>query len=276
MKKIISCFLLLAFFFSANTFAQERIVSIGGTLTEILFELGMGDKLVAIDATSIYPQDKTKDIKNLGYKQSISMEGIVSLNPDLVLASSKLAPKKLLQDLKKLKVNVVVVEEKDSFESAKNKISIVAKSVSKVNQGKALIANLEKDFQKARQTVSDENEKKLIFIYARGGNRVFLSGAKTAAHEMMTLAGAQNAFSQVEGFKPITTESLIKGNPDAIVMLKSGMESLKDPWSAIKGIEHTNAGKNKKIIVVDDSAFLGFGPRSAKELLSLSEEVKKI
>lgn len=270
-------FITFFIFCSHYTFAQNRIVSIGGTLTEIVFELGLGEKIVGIDATSVFPEEKVKNIKNLGYRQSISMEGIVSLNPDIVLASTKLTPQPLIDSLKKLKVNLVVVKEEDTFESAKEKIKVVANKLNRAEKGKTLISKLEKELSVAKEKASNkEIKKKLVFIYARGGNRIFLSGSETAADKMIQLAGAKNAFDQVKGFKPITTEALIESNPDAVVMLKSGKDSLKNPWSSIKGIEHTTAGKNKNMILVDDLSFLGFGPRSASELIEFSKKIHNL
>ncbi len=264
------------FLFTSAIFAQERIVSLGGTLTEIIFELGAGDRVVGVDATSIYPQE-TEKLTNLGYRQSINLEGIVSLKPDLVIASSKLVPKKLINDLKKLKVNVLVVQEKDTIENARFKIKRISKALNKVTEGKKILTRLNEDVERVRERLAKTNKqkKKLVFIYARGGNRVFLSGENTAAHEMIRLAGAKNAFSGVEGFKPVTAEALMKSNPDAIIMLKSGKESLENIWS-IKGVEHTKAGKAKKVILVDDLAFLEFGPRSGNELFKFSQAIQKL
>lgn len=252
----------------------ERLVVIGGTLTEIVFSLGAGESVVGVDATSVYPT-ATKDIKNLGYRQGISLEGVLSLKPNLVLASSKLTPKELIKQLKDLGVKTVVVKEDDSFESAKEKIKEIAEVLSKNKEGIQLLEKLQNDLNSI-----EENEKlanlKVLFVYARGGNRVFLSGKETSAHEMIKLSGAKNAFSSVVGFRPITTEALVKGNPDVIVMLKSGEASLKTAensiWS-LPGVAMTTAGKNKNLILVDDLSFMGFGPRSANELLKFKKSL---
>ena len=93
---------------------------------------------------------------------------------------------------------------------------------------------------------------------------------------MMELSGAKNSFSTFEGYKPVSTEALIMGNPDAIIMLNRGISSLKNgPWK-IKGLSQTTAGKKQNLIAVDDLAFLGFGPRSASELIRVIKLMKKI
>ena len=271
MKKILILCLSL---FSLSNHAYERIISLGGTLTEIVYALGEGEKVVGVDMSSIYPQAATK-VEQLGYRQNISLEGIISLKPDLILASSKMVTPDLLSQLKKLKLNVISVKEEDSFESAREKITLIAKTLNHQDKGKALISKIDADLTELKK-INAQGTKKVIFIYARGGNRVYLSGNDTPAHKMIELSGVTNAFDQVKGFKPITSESLVMSNPQAIIMLKSGAESLKDGVWSIKGLDQTIAGKNKKLILADDSAFLGFGPRSSEVLLKFKKEVQSI
>ncbi len=253
----------------------KKIVSLGGTMTEIIFALGDGDKIVGVDSTSVHPK-KALSLTQLGYRQNISIEGIASLKPDLVFASSLLAPKAVIEKLKTLGVEVHVIPELNSFESAKNKVKAIAAVLKKVDEGKRLITKMERELNKVTQLVKNNKKTKLAFIYARGGNRLFLAGKETAAHSMIKMSGGENTFASFDGYKPVSTEALIMGNPDAIIMLKRGVSSLKNgPWK-IKGVDQTSAGKKQNLIVVDDLAFLGFGPRSASELIHLVQSIKKI
>ncbi len=268
-------FLFTLFLISKPLYAFDRIVSIGGSITETLYALGEGEKIVGVDATSIYPQE-AKEKAQLGYRHAINIEGILSLKPDIIFASDKYLNDALARKLKTLELNLVLIKEEESKEGIISKIQILGKTVSKMNLAEKLINKIEKDFLKAKSLQPEINDKKVVFIYARGGNRIFLSGKKTPAHKMIKLAGVTNSFSKVEGFKPITAESLLLSNPDAIVMLKSGAKSLKDgPWS-IKGLSKTKAGKNKSLIVVDDLAFLGFGPRTGESLIDFIGQLQKI
>jgi iron complex transport system substrate-binding protein len=267
-------------FSSLSTHAFERIVSIGGTLTEIIYELGQGKKIVGRDATSYFPKE-VLEIPSLGYRQSINLEGIVSLKPDLIIASKKLTPNGLITQLRKLKLKIVTIKEEDNFESAREKIRKVSKVLNEVQKGNELIRELDKDLIKVKnlkKKLSKLNQapKKLMFIYARGGNRIFLSGKKTVPHVMMTHAGFKNGFSEIEGFKPITTESLVTANPDAIILLKKGAESLKEGVWKIKGLSLTNAGKKKNLMIMDDLSFMSFGPRSGAQLISLLHQAEKM
>ena len=119
MKNLIKNTLFILILSTQLAYAK-KIVSLGGTMTEIIFALGDGDKVVGVDSTSVHPK-KALSLKQLGYRQNISIEGIASLKPDLVFASSLLAPKPVIEKLKTLGVEVHVIPELNSFDSAKNK-----------------------------------------------------------------------------------------------------------------------------------------------------------
>jgi len=278
MKNTLKITLLIVLLFPRFSYAApkyQKIISLGGTITEIIFALGEGEKIIGVDNTSVFPKQTLK-LTKLGYRQNISLEGIVSLRPDIVFASSLLAPKAIIDKLKTLDIAVIVVPELNNFDSAKKKVEIISTALNKKQVGQEIISKIDSDIQRIKELNKNNKEMKLAFIYARGGNRLFLAGKKTGAHSMMELSGAKNSFSTFEGYKPVSTEALIMGNPDAVIMLNRGISSLKNgPWK-IKGLSQTTAGKKRNLIVVDDLAFLGFGPRSASELIRLIKLMKEI
>ena len=279
MKKPSKISLFIVLLLSQFTYAAapkyQKIISLGGTITEIIFALNEGDKIIGVDNTSIYPKEALK-LTKLGYRQNISLEGIVSLKPDIVFASSLLAPNAIIEKLKTLGIEVIVVPELNNFESAKKKIEIISTALNKNQRGQEIISKINSDIRKIEELNKKNPPMKLAFIYARGGNRLFLAGRETGAHSMMELTGSKNSFSSFEGYKPVSTEALIMGNPDIIIMLNRGVTSLKSgPWK-IKGLSQTTAGKKQNLITVDDLAFLGFGPRSASELIRIIKLMKEI
>src|SRR4051812_20647211 len=74
----------------------NRIVSVGGAVTEILYELGLKDRIVAVDTTSLYPVEALKQKPNVGYMRALSAEGVLGLNPSLVLAIDGAGPKETI------------------------------------------------------------------------------------------------------------------------------------------------------------------------------------
>tara|TARA_B100000927_G_scaffold246700_1_gene209722 strand:+ start:279 stop:1118 length:840 start_codon:yes stop_codon:yes gene_type:complete len=278
MKNTLKTTLFIALIFSQFTYAApkyQKIISLGGTITEIIFALNEGAKIIGVDNTSVYPKEALK-LTKLGYRQNISLEGIVSLKPDIVFASSLLAPKAIIDKLKTLGIEVIVVPELNNFDSAKKKVEIISTALNKKKDGQKIISIIDSDIQEIKELNKKNSKIKLAFIYARGGNRLFLAGKETGAHSMMKLSGAKNSFSTFDGYKPVSTEALIMGNPDAIIMLNRGISSLKNgPWK-IKGLSQTTAGKKQNLIAVDDLAFLGFGPRSASELIRVIKLMKEI
>ena len=102
-----------------------RIVSIGGAITEILYALGLEDRLAGVDATSLFPAAALRDKPNVGYMRQLSAEGVLGLNPSLVLAMQGSGPKETMDVLEAAKVPLVLVPETYSEQGLLDKIKLV-------------------------------------------------------------------------------------------------------------------------------------------------------
>ena len=124
---------------------------------------------------------------------------------------------------------------------------------------------------------SFKKKPRILFIYARGARMLNISGHTTSAHAMIELAGGENAFGDIKGFKPMTSEAVVAAAPDAILMLARGVDSIggDNKILDLPGIALTPAGKNKNLIVMDDLKLLGFGPRLGDAVLELTQALKK-
>ena len=121
-----------------------------------------------------------------------------------------------------------------------------------------------------------KKKPRVLFIYARGSRILNISGHSTSPHAMIELAGGENAFGDIEGFKPMTSEAVVAAAPDAILMLARGVDSIggDNKFLELPGIALTPAGKNKNLIVMDDLKLLGFGPRLGDAVLELTQALK--
>ena len=107
----------------------RRIVTVGGALTEIVYALGLEDRLVGIDTTSLYPLQALQQKPNVGYMRQLSAEGVLGLNPELILATEGSGPKETLAVLGEAKVPIVTVPESFSEDGILERIRIVAREL---------------------------------------------------------------------------------------------------------------------------------------------------
>lgn len=250
-----------------------KIVSLNGAVTEIVAALGHDKEIVGVDVTSTYPETIKTTAKDLGHVRSISIESIIALKPTVIIATEKDMSPELAEKIKTAGIEAHILKQDFTPEGTKKLIADVA-SILKHADFKALTDKIDTDLAKVQPI---EKAPKVLFIYARGAGTLMVAGTNTPIEKTIALAGGQNAITEFEDYKPLTPESLIKGNPDVILLFTSGLESLGgvDGLLKIQGIDKTNAGKNKKIIALDGALISGFGPRVGEGAVALNAELIK-
>lgn len=252
---------------------DHRIISLSGSITEILAELGFQKQIIGVDVTSTYPQDIKQHAKDLGHVNGLSIENVIALQPTLVLASEKLKPE-LINSLKGANIDVKIITKEESIEGTKKFIKDVAQAIGDDSAYVKLVEQIDADAVGLQQF---ETKPKVLFIYARGAGTLMVAGKNTPMQKMISLAGGENAVNDFEDYKNLTSESLIQANPDYILLFEKGLESIggMDGLLQIPGISQTNAGKNHKIIAMDGALLSGFGPRVGKAVKELNELLSK-
>jgi iron complex transport system substrate-binding protein len=251
-----------------------RIVSLSGTTSEILCALDMEDKIVGVDVTSTYPESVAR-LPKVGHNRNISAESIIALMPTLVIGIAENIKPELTEQLKSANVKVLLYHLDNSVAGTKRLIKEIADSLGKSASVQTISDNIDKDMKDARTL---NRKVKVLFIYARGAGTMMVAGNHTAATAMISIAGAENAVTDFEDFKPLTPESLLKANPDVILMFDSGLQSLGGMEGLLKvpGVAQTNAGKNKQVIEMDGQLLTGFGPRVGKAVAALSKKINEV
>ncbi len=253
----------------------SRVVSVGGSLTEIVYALGATNGLVGTDTSSGYPEAATR-LPQVGYQRRLSAEGVLSLNPTLVLATGDAGPPAAIAQIQSAGVPLLVVPNAHTVEGVKAKIRTIARVLGREEKGEELVRALEADLVRVREFMAGLAEKpKVLFIYARGQGTMMVSGSGTSAHTMIQLAGATNAVSGYENYKPLTAEAVVAVAPDVILMLLSGLESIGgvDGLLKVPGVALTPAGKHRRIVALNGLYLLGFGPRTGKAVLELARQL---
>lgn len=276
MKTLQNIAVLIITCFSVSLQASsnpQRIVSLNGAISEIVCALGHQDKLVGVDVTSTYPNDIKAKAKDLGHVRSVSVENIIALKPNMVLATETDLNPQLVSRLKQAKIDVRTFTHEFSIEGSKKLIQQVASALGEENY-KKLLSKIDSDFGKVR---SFETKPKVLFIYARGAGTLMVAGKNTPMEKIITLAGGENAVNDFADFKPLTPESLLQANPDYILLFSSGLQSLGGIKGIleINGINKTKAGKAKKIIAMDGQLLSGFSPRVGEAAQELNQLLSK-
>jgi len=256
---------------SQSTADTSRIVTVGGSVTEIVYALGAGDQVVGVDASSVYPEAATEK-PSVGYFRQLPAEGVLSLDPSLVLALEGTGPPTVLDQLRSAGVRTEVITDAPTVASAEQKIRTIAELLGRTAQGDTLVQQMKRDVAEAQALREDASSTpRVLFIYARGSGSMNVAGRGTTAEAMIELAGARNAITGFEGFKPMTAEAVVSAAPDVLLLLTRGLDSVGGVDGLLEqpGIALTPAGENRRIVAMDDLLMLGFGPRlgtAVKEL----------
>ncbi|MGE4499770.1 MAG: hemin ABC transporter substrate-binding protein [Hydrogenovibrio sp.] len=264
---------------TAHAAEKPRVVAIDGSISEIVYALGKGDLMVGRDITTTYPKEAAK-LPSVGYMRQLSAEGILSLNPTLVLATKDAKPQNVLTRLQDAGVHVEIVENVYTPEGVEAKIKQIAKVLDAQAAGDKLVEQVRQSVNQAKvfaeKAIQQQGKSaKAIFVLnVRGGN-MMVAGKHSRADKMMQLAGIENpAAEQFNGYKPLTAEAAIQYNPDYLLTMQHGVGSAggKEAILNTPAIRMTQAGKNGRLLVMDDS-FLTFGPRLGEAIESLVKQV---
>jgi iron complex transport system substrate-binding protein len=251
---------------SESRYAQaRRIVAVGGAITEIVYALGLQDRLVGVDTTSLYPPEALQQKPNVGYMRQLSAEGVLGLNPELILATEGSGPKETLSVLTEAKVPILTVPERFSEDGIVERINIVAHELGADARGACLSEAVTRDLAAMRKLREKVGEKRrVMFVISFVNGRAMVAGRKTAAHEIIALAGASNAIDGYEGYKPLSDEAIVAAKPDVILVMQRGRDSISsEAIFSNAAFALTPAAKDKAFIAMDGLYLLGFGPRTA-------------
>ena len=256
----------------------KRLITIGGALTEIVYQLEKEALLVGSDTTSYYPA-AAEQLPKVGYQRTLSAEGILSLNPDLIIYTDEAGPPAVLEQLKMTGVGLLELKAGRSLEDVIDNIKTIAETLDATARGQALIRELMAKKQGLdRAIAAADGAKKVMFILQHRGNTPLVAGKKTAADSIITLSGADNAVSDYEGYRPLTPEAAITQAPDIILITRQTLEHTGGQANLLKapGLALTPAGMRGHVIAMDALLMIGFGPRIVDAALELHERYSEL
>jgi iron complex transport system substrate-binding protein len=260
----------------SSALEARKIITAGGTVTEIVNALGYGGQIIATDITSTYPASM-QQLPSIGYRNQIKAEGILALGPDLILAEEGYLSEDVVTQLKSAQIDVQFFKKPIRVEETKKLISDLAAFFDAQVEGNKILDQLQADLDSLQSyLVLNNSRPKAAFIMARGPQTVFMAGEETFAASIFELAGIQPAAQGFKDFVPVTPESLVSMDPDFLVFFDSGIESLggKAGLGQVNGLASTKAFKNGHILSFDGHYLSGFGPRVGKVALELAKAAR--
>ncbi len=250
----------------------SRVVAIGGSITEIVYALGQEDRLIARDSTSIFPAEAL-ELPDVGYMRALSPEGVLSVDPSVIITLEGSGPPEALEVLEKASVPMVTIPDAFDREGILEKVRIVGDVLGVPEKAAALADEIGADIDEAEEATADiETRKKVLFVLSLQGGRVLASGSGTAADGIIEMAGGLNAVTDYAGYKQLTDEAVIEAAPDVILAMDRGgdHETQADQLLTHPAIAATPAARTKSIVRMDGAYLLGFGPRTAAAARELS------
>lgn len=270
VQLLLSAVLLLSLAVRASAEAPQRIVSAGGSVTEIVFALGEGHRLVARDSTSNHPA-AARALPNIGYVRRLSPEGLLSVNPDMILAEEGAGPPEALALLEESRISLTTIPMGFDRASVIAKIAAVAQALGVPEKGRVLAERVAAEIDSAVLDGGGD-AKSVLFILSMQGGRVMAAGGNTAAEGMIAMAGATNAVQGFEGYKPLTDEAILSAAPDVILLMqgRGDLTVTDEMLFAHPAIAATPAGQARAVMRMDGMLLLGFSVRTGQALRDLA------
>ena len=242
----------------------SRVVSLGGSVTEIVVALGAGDRLVGRDSTSTWPPE-VMDLPDVGYLRALSAEGVLGLGPDLVLAEADAGPPEAVEALKAAGVPYVAMPGATDHAGILDKIEAVSAALDLEAEGAALADKVGAGLEAAEaRAAAVPAPKRVLFVLSLQGGRIMAAGEGSSAASIIALAGGVNALEGVKGYAQVTDEAVIAAAPDVILMMdREGSMAISDAdVLALPALAETPAARDGRILRMDGLLLLGFGPRT--------------
>ena len=260
--------LLLSTTTFVNADGYQRVAIAGGSITEIVYRLGEEQRIVGTDSTSQFP-DAAKNHPTIGYVRNVSVEGVLSLEPDLLLGELDTGPPKMLRQIEATGVNTVIIEKDDTLLAIKEKIIRVASLLGVEQKGEELIREIQVDLDAltfAKQKIS--TSPRVLFLLSLSSGAPIASGHTTSAHTAIIEAGGINVLEDYKGWKKLSPESALALRPDVIVVMNRG-ENVLEQVAKLPHFKYTPAVINGAVFTIDGGYLLSFGPRTPQAIVEL-------
>lgn len=255
----------------------SRIVPLAGNIAEVVFALGAGEQVVGRDISATFAE--AADLPLVTRAHDVSAESVLSLRPTLVIADEETGPPEALDQIRNVGVPVLVLERPARVEDIAPRIERIATALGIPDAAEPLIADLTDRIEEVRATVPDGPSPRVAFLYVRGQAAVYLLGGPGAGPDsLIAHAGGRDAGTAIgldDPFTPITSEAMVQAAPDVLLLTTSGLESVGgiDGLVEIPGIAQTPAGRDRRVITVEDGLLFSFSSRTPEAIARIADQL---
>jgi iron complex transport system substrate-binding protein len=260
---------------TTGSFAASRVVVLANGVAEIMQSLNAQSIIVGRDISST--EKSLADVPIVSSGHQVLPEKVIALKPDLVLIDASTGPRSAIETIKSAGISVIETPESWSLKELPMKVRAVGRAIGAQDQAEQLIQELNKSLEIS----SLKSSPRVAFLYLRGTSSIYLIGGQgSGADSLLQAIGAIDVGAQSldRPFNTLTAESLAALNPDVILVMSKGLESVGGVQGLLKlpGVAQANAGKNSAVIDVDDSLLLSFGPRTPSLVEALAVALSKV
>jgi iron complex transport system substrate-binding protein len=244
----------------------QRVISLAPNITEVIGVLNKLDKLVARTNYCDYPVE-VKNIKSIGTLKDPSIETIVELKPDIVIASTHFS-KEVLSKLESLNIKVVVLYGEETFDGVYSTISKVGSILNGETAANKVISDMKIKVEAVKSKVNGKDKPKVHYVVGYGKYGDFTSGKDTFINQIIEMSGAVNSAGDITGWK-YSVEKLVEKNPDILICSK--YDNSKEGIKATPGYKELSAVKTNKLFEIDNNLLDRQGPRIADGLEQMAK-----
>ena len=250
----------------------ERIVSLSPANSEILFALGLDEKIVGVTEYCTYPEAALSKEKIGGFS-TVNIEKVSVLNPDLIVAADGNS-EETVSHLRELGFTVITINA-DTIDTTLDDILLLGKATGADDEAEALVSSMKEDLAEIAEKTSAE--EKPTILHCMWTDPLWVSGSGTFQDEMITAAGGVNAAADEGGWVALTMEKFLTMNPDIIVVDSgNGMgvgadDALRDFFLKDPRMQSLSAVQNEQVYVVNADIIDRGGPRIVEGVEALAE-----
>lgn len=252
----------------------EKIISTAPSNTEVLMELGLADKLVAIDKYSLDVEGVNTDLPQIDFRNP-DVETLISLEPDIIIASghNKVGEEDPFKLVKEAGIPVVYIPSSYSIDGIYGDIEFIAEVTKTEKQGKEIIDNMKKEVEEVRAIGEKITNKKKVYFEIGSTPTLFSFGKDTFLNEMIQIIGAENIFANEDSWISPTPESVIAANPDVILTNVPAINGVSavDEIKSREGWDSLTAIKEEQIYEIDNDA----SSRPSQNVIKALKEMAK-
>ena len=258
---------------SSSISDTSRIVSLNGDLTEVIFALGAGDRVVGIDLTTTYPPEATA-LPDVGLGRDVDAEAVIALSPTLVIGDTQIGPQSAIDQIRAADIPMIILQAEVTLEGVPRKIANVGEILGLEAEAADLTARVQAEIDEAVDLAAEATTMpSAAFVYVRGPETLLLFGNGMPTHFLIEAAGAVDAAGE-EGVifaEDLSAEQLVAASPDVLITPTQGFDILGglDAFLALPGVADTPAGRSERVLTYDEALFLGMGPRVGQALRQL-------